>query len=66
MRRPHKFGTPHERTSALITGISGQDGSYLAELLVAKGYDVTAWSVTGRSRIPNLAGVRDRVGAGRR
>ena len=26
--------------SALITGISGQDGSYLAELLLAKGYDV--------------------------
>jgi GDPmannose 4,6-dehydratase len=26
---------------ALITGISGQDGSYLAELLVGKGYDVT-------------------------
>jgi GDPmannose 4,6-dehydratase len=25
---------------ALITGISGQDGSYLAEFLVAKGYDV--------------------------
>jgi GDPmannose 4,6-dehydratase len=25
---------------ALITGISGQDGSYLAELLVGKGYDV--------------------------
>src|SRR6185437_5540056 len=25
---------------ALITGISGQDGSYLAELLVLKGYDV--------------------------
>ena len=25
---------------ALITGISGQDGSYLAELLLAKGYKV--------------------------
>ncbi len=25
---------------ALITGITGQDGSYLAELLVAKGYEV--------------------------
>jgi GDPmannose 4,6-dehydratase len=25
---------------ALITGISGQDGSYLAELLLSKGYDV--------------------------
>src|SRR5260370_17027034 len=26
--------------SALITGIRGQDGSYLAELLLEKGYDV--------------------------
>ena len=25
---------------ALITGLSGQDGSYLAELLIAKGYEV--------------------------
>ena len=25
--------------TALITGITGQDGSYLAELLLAKGYD---------------------------
>jgi GDPmannose 4,6-dehydratase len=24
----------------LITGITGQDGSYLAELLLEKGYDV--------------------------
>jgi GDPmannose 4,6-dehydratase len=27
--------------SALITGITGQDGSFLAELLLAKGYQVT-------------------------
>jgi GDPmannose 4,6-dehydratase len=27
-------------TRALITGVSGQDGSYLAELLLAKGYEV--------------------------
>jgi GDPmannose 4,6-dehydratase len=27
-------------TKALITGITGQDGSYLAEFLLAKGYDV--------------------------
>ena len=26
--------------SALITGINGQDGSYLAELLLEKGYEV--------------------------
>src|SRR5688572_27414211 len=28
------------RKRALITGITGQDGSYLAELLLGKGYDV--------------------------
>jgi len=29
-----------ERRSALITGVTGQDGSYLAELLLEKGYEV--------------------------
>jgi GDPmannose 4,6-dehydratase len=29
-----------DRRSALITGVTGQDGSYLAELLLEKGYDV--------------------------
>jgi GDPmannose 4,6-dehydratase len=28
---------------ALITGVNGQDGSYLAELLLAKGYQVSGW-----------------------
>jgi GDPmannose 4,6-dehydratase len=32
---------------ALITGITGQDGSYLAELLLEKGYDV--WGIIRRS-----------------
>jgi GDPmannose 4,6-dehydratase len=30
----------HVRRKALITGITGQDGSYLAELLLEKGYEV--------------------------
>eukprot|EP00349_Pseudokeronopsis_sp_Brazil_P007544 CAMPEP_0202966224 /NCGR_PEP_ID=MMETSP1396-20130829/10554_1 /ASSEMBLY_ACC=CAM_ASM_000872 /TAXON_ID= /ORGANISM="Pseudokeronopsis sp., Strain Brazil" /LENGTH=360 /DNA_ID=CAMNT_0049689843 /DNA_START=75 /DNA_END=1157 /DNA_ORIENTATION=- len=29
-----------ERKRALLTGITGQDGSYLAELLLSKGYEV--------------------------
>ncbi len=29
-----------DQKRALITGITGQDGSYLAELLLAKGYEV--------------------------
>jgi GDPmannose 4,6-dehydratase len=37
---------------ALITGITGQDGSYLAELLLEKGYDVTG--VVRRASAPNL------------
>ena len=35
---------------AVITGISGQDGSYLAELLLEKGYDV--WGVLRRNSQP--------------
>ncbi|NIL99714.1 MAG: GDP-mannose 4,6-dehydratase [Acidobacteria bacterium] len=35
------------RPRALITGITGQDGSYLAELLLEKGYEV--WGVIRRS-----------------
>jgi GDPmannose 4,6-dehydratase len=37
---------------ALITGITGQDGSYLAELLLDKGYEVVG--VTRRTSSPNL------------
>ena len=37
---------------ALITGITGQDGSYLAELLLEKGYDV--YGMVRRSSAPNL------------
>ncbi len=31
---------PATTRTALITGITGQDGSYLAELLLDKGYEV--------------------------
>jgi GDPmannose 4,6-dehydratase len=40
---------------ALITGITGQDGSYLAELLLDKGYDVVG--VIRRTSAPNLTRV---------
>jgi GDPmannose 4,6-dehydratase len=33
-------GSSDKRRVALITGVTGQDGSYLAELLLAKGYEV--------------------------
>ena len=35
---------------AIITGISGQDGSYLAELLLEKGYEV--WGILRRHSMP--------------
>ena len=47
---------------ALITGITGQDGSYLAELLLEKGYEV--FGVTRRLSAPNswrIDHLRDRV-----
>ena len=46
--------------TALITGITGQDGSYLAEFLLEKGYDVHGIirrsSVDYRERIAHLEG----------
>jgi GDPmannose 4,6-dehydratase len=39
-------------TRAIITGITGQDGSYLAELLVGKGYEVVG--VVRRASAPNF------------
>jgi len=47
---------------ALITGITGQDGSYLAELLLEKGYEVHG--VVRRLSTPNytrIEHIRDRV-----
>lgn len=45
---------------ALITGVTGQDGSYLSELLLEKGYDVHGVvrrsSVDRRERIEHLSG----------
>ena len=44
--------------TALITGVTGQDGSYLAELLLEKGYDVHGMvrrsSTERRDRIDHL------------
>jgi GDPmannose 4,6-dehydratase len=41
---------------AIITGVTGQDGSYLAELLLGKGYDVVG--VVRRSSSPNLGRIQ--------
>lgn len=47
MKRPKK---------ALITGITGQDGSYLAEFLLAKGYKV--YGITRRTSNTNLSRIQ--------
>jgi GDPmannose 4,6-dehydratase len=49
-------------TRALITGISGQDGSYLAELLLERGYEVHGL-VHGSTdqRFERLAPIADRI-----
>ncbi len=40
-RKPKPGGRVEQpRKTAVITGVTGQDGSYLAELLLAKGYEV--------------------------
>lgn len=50
------------RKSALITGITGQDGSYLAELLLEKGYDV--YGMVRRSSVEKydrIEHIRDKI-----
>ncbi len=47
---------------ALITGITGQDGSYLAELLLEKGYEVHG--ITRRASIANTARIDHLLAAG--
>ena len=45
-----------ETKRALITGITGQDGSYLADFLLEKGYDV--YGIVRRLSIPNLSNIK--------
>lgn len=45
---------------ALITGVTGQDGSYLAELLLDKGYEVHG--MLRRSSVPNTARIEHLLG----
>lgn len=50
------------KRKALITGIAGQDGSYLAELLLQKGYVVTGIEVPGKNgRRENILHLLDRI-----
>ncbi len=50
------------KRSALITGITGQDGSYLAELLLEKGYDVHGMvRRSSTEKFDRIEHLRDRV-----
>ena len=50
------------RRSALITGITGQDGSYLAEFLLDKGYDVHGMvRRSSTERADRIEHIRDRI-----
>ena len=48
--------------TALITGITGQDGSFLAELLVEKGYAVHG--IVRRASVSNTARINHLIGRG--
>ncbi|GAC1477659.1 MAG: GDP-mannose 4,6-dehydratase [Gemmatimonadaceae bacterium] len=49
-------------TTALVTGITGQDGAYLAELLLAKGYRVVGMTRLSPSRsYDHLHHLRERI-----
>ena len=62
--RGHICGLPVIMKKALIFGISGQDGAYLAKLLLDKGYEVHGTSrdheIASFSNLETL-GIRDRV-----
>lgn len=47
---------------ALITGITGQDGSYLAELLLEKGYHVVGMTRrSSQSQLPRIEHILERI-----
>ena len=58
---PQYHRRPVAARRALITGIGGQDGSLLAELLLEHGYDVFGVVRRATSSYENLAGRRDRI-----
>ena len=58
---PMKLNLPSLKRTALITGVTGQDGSYLAELLLDKGYEVHG--IVRRSSSVNSARIDHLCGA---
>jgi GDPmannose 4,6-dehydratase len=56
-----RAGAALSAPSAIVTGAGGQDGSYLAELLLGRGYEVVGLVRDVGRDYPNLAAVRDEV-----
>ena len=55
-------GTENYMKKALITGITGQDGSYLAELLLEKGYEVYGiWRRKSVVDYGNVSHIKDKI-----
>ena len=51
-----------DRRAALITGVTGQDGSYLAELLLEKGYEVHGMvRRASTEKFDRIEHIRDRI-----
>jgi GDPmannose 4,6-dehydratase len=51
-----------KRSCALITGVNGQDGSYLAELLLEQGYRVIGTvRPASRANLQRIAHIKDRI-----
>lgn len=47
---------------AFITGITGQDGSYLAEFLLKKGYEVGGlWRRTAKAELGNIEDIKNEI-----
>ena len=60
--RPCSLAAVSAHPSALITGITGQDGLYLAELLLEKGYDVHGMvRRSSTERFERIEHLRDRI-----
>lgn len=55
---------PYHERRALVTGITGQDGSYLAELLLDKGYEV--WGLVRRTSTENTSRIAHLITSGSR
>src|SRR5581483_3843963 len=61
-RRAHSRGGAMSMRRALITGVTGQDGSYLAELLLDEGYEVHGMvRRSSTEKFDRIEHIRDRL-----